>query len=98
MKEGRGTVHPSFVEAGVACLLREGSLLLEAASDGMRHERLDRTGSGERNIGTSSRSDSYWTRPPSEWRQLSTEASFDALLSAECGADLFLLSKDRTED
>jgi len=70
LKEGRGTVHPSFVKVGVAHLLREGSLLLEVVSDGIRRERLDTTGGGERHIRTYRRKR---RKTPFGWGELSPQ-------------------------
>jgi len=62
--------HPSFVKVGVAHLLREGSWSLEAASDGIRHERLDTTSSGERHIRTYRRKR---RKTPLGWEELSPQ-------------------------
>jgi len=51
-------------------LLREGSLLLEVALDGILHERLDTTGSGERHIGTYRRKR---RKTLLEWEELSPQ-------------------------
>jgi len=68
--EGCGTIHPSFVKVGVAHLLREGSLSLEVVLDGIRHERLDTTGSGERHIRTYRRKR---RKTPLRWEELSPQ-------------------------